>query len=71
MLDLIPKEIAIGEIYFPPLLISGFVAIICTSITVRIFNTIKWYKYVSSPPLVELSIAIIYTVLISTFIFPS
>ncbi|HIF9195198.1 TPA: DUF1656 domain-containing protein [Photobacterium damselae] len=71
MLDLIPKEIAIGEIYFPPLLISGFVAIICTSITVRIFNTFKWYKYVSSPPLVELSIAIIYTVLISTFIFPS
>ncbi|MGS4883128.1 DUF1656 domain-containing protein [Photobacterium damselae] len=71
MLDLIPKEIAIGEIYFPPQLISGFVAIICTSITVRIFNTFKWYKYVSSPPLVELSIAVIYTVLISTFIFPS
>ncbi|ENX3947051.1 DUF1656 domain-containing protein [Photobacterium damselae] len=71
MLDLIPKEIAIGEIYFPPLLISGFVAIICTSITVRIFNTFKWYKYVSCPPLVELSIAVIYTVLISTFIFPS
>ncbi|HIF9077937.1 DUF1656 domain-containing protein [Photobacterium damselae] len=71
MLNLIPKEIAIGEIYFPPLLISGFIAVICTSITVRIFNTIKWYKYVSNPPLVELSIAIIYIVLISTFIFPS
>ncbi|WP_423809362.1 DUF1656 domain-containing protein [Photobacterium carnosum] len=71
MLNLVPKEIAIGEIYFPPLLISGFIAIICTSLTVRLFNTVKWYRYVSNSPLVELSIAVIYTVLISTFIFPS
>ncbi|WP_354003820.1 DUF1656 domain-containing protein [Vibrio marisflavi] len=71
MLDHIPKEIAIGEIYLPPLLISGFFAVFFTSITVRIFNRMRWYKYVLSPPLVELCITVIYTIFISTFIFPS
>ncbi|MGF1727777.1 DUF1656 domain-containing protein [Photobacterium nomapromontoriensis] len=71
MLSTIPKEIALGDIYLPPLLVAGFVAVICTSLTVRVLNKLKWHRYVASPPLVELSIAVIYTVLLGTFVFPS
>ncbi|MBA5761267.1 DUF1656 domain-containing protein [Vibrio sp. 404] len=71
MFSAIPKEIAIGDIYLPPLLVAGFLGVICTSLTTRLLNKLRWHRYVASPPLVELSMAIIYTVLIGTFVFPS
>ncbi|KAB1458400.1 DUF1656 domain-containing protein [Vibrio panuliri] len=66
-----PQEIAIGDIYLPPLLVASVLGVICTSLTTRLFNRLRWHRYVVSPPLVELSLAIIYTVLIGTFVFPS
>lgn len=71
MFNTIPKEIAMGDIYLPPLLVAGFLAVIFTSLTVRLLNKLKWHRYFASPPLVELSITIIYTVLLGTFVFPS
>jgi hypothetical protein len=69
--SVIPKEIAMGDIYLPPLLVAGFVAIMFTALTVRLLNKLRWHKYVASQPLVELSIAVIYTVLLGTFVFPA
>ncbi|WP_162047673.1 DUF1656 domain-containing protein [Vibrio taketomensis] len=71
MLSSIPREIAIGDIYLPPLLVAGFLGVVCTSLTTRLLNRLRWHRYVASPPLVELSIAIIYTVLIGTLVIPS
>ncbi|WP_428797129.1 DUF1656 domain-containing protein [Vibrio kasasachensis] len=71
MFSVIPKEIAIGDIYLPPLLVAGFLGVICTSLTARLLNTLRWHRYVVSPPLVELSMVVIYTVLIGTFVLPS
>ncbi|ROV58106.1 DUF1656 domain-containing protein [Vibrio ponticus] len=71
LLTAIPQEIAIGDIYLPPLLVAGFFGVICTSLTTRLLNRLRWHRYVVSPPLVEMSMAIIYTVLIGTFVFPS
>lgn len=71
MFSVIPKEIAMGDIYLPPLLVAGFVAIMFTALTVRLLNKLRWHKYVASQPLVELSIAVIYTVLLGTFVFPA
>ncbi|KLV05589.1 hypothetical protein ABT56_11140 [Photobacterium aquae] len=70
-MNAIPKEIAIGDIYLPPLLVAGFLGVVCTSLTARLLNKLQWHRYVASPPLAELCIAIVYTVLIGTYVFPS
>ena len=71
MFSSIPKEIAAGSIYLPPLLVAGFVAVICTALSVKLLNKLRWHRYVANPPLVELAVAIIYTVLLGTFVFPA
>lgn len=63
-----PHEFAIGEVFMPPMLIASLLGVIATVLTVRQLNRYRLSKYLSNPPLVFLAIAIIYTVLISTFV---
>jgi hypothetical protein len=67
----IPHEIAISDIYIPPLLAAAFFGLVLTSLTVRLLNKLRWHRYFACPPLVELSLTAIYTVLIGTFLIPS
>ncbi len=67
----IPREIPLGDIYIPPLLAAAFIGLVLTSLTVRLMNKLRWHRYFACPPLVELSLTVIYTVLIGTFFIPS
>ncbi|WP_261396560.1 DUF1656 domain-containing protein [Photobacterium rosenbergii] len=67
----VPHEIAFGDLYLPPLLVAALIGLICTSLTVRILNRLRWFRHVANPPLVELSLAVIYTVVVGTYVFPS
>lgn len=67
----IPREIALSDIYIPPLLAAAFLGVVITSLTVRLMNKLRWHRYFACPPLVELSLTVIYTVLIGTFFIPS
>lgn len=67
----IPREIAISDIYVPPLLVAAFFGLVLTSLTVRLFNKLRWHRYFVCPPLVELALAVIFTVLIGTFLIPA
>jgi len=67
----IPREIAISDIYIPPLMAAAFFALFLTSLTVRLLNKLRWHRYFVCPPLVELALSVIYTVLIGTFLIPS
>lgn len=71
MLSRSPIEIALSDMYLPPLLVAALLALLCTSITVRLFNRLNWHRFIVSPQLVELALTVIYTVLISTFVIPS
>ncbi|ELR66246.1 hypothetical protein C942_04908 [Photobacterium marinum] len=64
----IPREIAFSDIYVPPLLVAALLGLVLTSVTVRLLNKLRWHRFFVSPPLVELSLAVIYTVLISIFL---
>ena len=64
----IPHEFAIGGIYMPPLLVAGILGVIITVMTVRVFNRYRLSRYFFYPPLVSLSMVVIYTVFIGTFI---
>ena len=68
MFDLIPNEFAIGGVYLPPLLICGVLGLLLATWTARMLNKHRLSRYFFYPPLVFVSLAVIYTVLIGTFI---
>ena len=68
MFDLIPNEFAIGGVYLPPLLICGVLGLLLATCTARMLNKYRLARHFFYPPLVFVSLAVIYTVLIGTFI---
>jgi H+/Cl- antiporter ClcA len=68
ILKQIPHEFVIGEVYMPPLLIAAFFGALAAYITVRLLNHYRLSKYFFYPPLVSLSLMVIFTVLIGTFV---
>jgi len=63
-----PHEFAIGGVYLPPLLVAAFFGAIAAMVTGQLLNRYRLSRYLFYPPLVLLSLMIIYTVLIGTFI---
>ncbi len=63
-----PHEFAIGEVYFPPLLITVMLAYFITVVLVFIANKLGWQRVIVMPALVELCLVAIITVLLSRFI---
>ena len=68
MFDLIPNEFAIGEVYLPPLLICGVLGLLLATWSAQMLNKYRLSRHFFYPPLVFVSLAVIYTVLIGTFI---
>ena len=70
-MNLFPSEFAAGDIYFPPLLIASIVGLILAWLTAQTLNRYRLSRFFFYPPLVLLAFAVIYTVLIGTFVIPS
>ena len=70
-MNLVPSEFAIAEVYFPPLLIATIIAIIAAWATTQLLNRFRLSRFFYYPPLVFLSLVVIYTVILGTFVIPS
>jgi hypothetical protein len=70
-MNFIPSEFAIGDVYFPPLLIAAVLGVILAWLTAKQLNRYRLSRFFFYPPLVLLAFAVIYTVLIGTFVIPS
>ena len=68
MLKQIPHEFVIGDVYMPPLLIAALLGAIAAYVTIQLLNRYRLSRYFFYPPLVSLSLMIIYTVFIGTFV---
>lgn len=66
----IPHEFFIGEVYLPPLLIASFLGVLLAALTAVVLNRYRLSRFFFYPPLVFVSLAVIYTGLIGTFIIP-
>jgi hypothetical protein len=64
----IPHEFAIGEVFMPPLLVASLLGLLAAMVTAHLLNRYRLSRFFFYPPLVFLSLMIIYTVLIGTFI---
>ena len=63
-----PHEIAIGGVYFPPILIAAVLGALAALATGRALDRVRLSKYFFYPPLLMLSLTVIYTVVIGTFV---
>lgn len=61
-----PHELAIADVYLPPLLVAALLGSIFAVIATRALNRYRLSRYFFYPPLVQLALAIIFTVLIGT-----
>jgi hypothetical protein len=67
-MSLIPHEIALGEVFMPPLLVAGTLAVVATVMTVHLLNRYRLSRYFYYAPLVFVALTVIYTVVIGTFL---
>lgn len=61
----IPSEFAIGEVYFPPELFVGLLAIVLAVVTARLMNRWRLSRLFFFPPAVFVAFIVIYAGLIS------
>lgn len=52
-------EISIGGVFFPPLLLLGFLALALTGVLSRLFQIIGLYRFVAYRPLVDLALFVL------------
>ncbi len=70
-MNLIPSEFAIGEVYFPPLLIAALLGFVLAWLTGQMLSRYRLSRFFFYPPLVLIALAVIYTTIIMTFAIPS
>lgn len=68
---LIPSEFALGEVYLPPLLVSGILGMLAAMLAANLLNRLRLSRFFFYPPLVLLALAVLFTVGIGTWIIPS
>ena len=66
-----PREVEIRGIYFPPLLLSVLLGLFLAWLSLMALYRFKIDRYIEDPKVAFLSLSVIYTVLLSTFVFPS
>jgi len=67
----VPSEVAIGGVYFPPLLIAAVLGVVAALVTALLLNRYRLSRFFFYPPLVFLALAVIYTGVVGTFWIPA
>jgi hypothetical protein len=67
---MIPHELYVGEVFFPPMLLDAALGLAVASITAWLLNRLRLSRYLYHPSLVLIALAVIYTGLFSIFLIP-
>lgn len=70
-MQLIPIEVALGGVYFPPLFLASLLGASAAAATAYGLNRYRLSRFFYYPPVVFLALAVIYTGLIGTFVIPA
>ena len=69
-MQLIPSEVELLGVYFPPLFLAGLLGAVAAAATAYALNRYRLSRFFYYPPVVFLALAVIYTGLIGTFVIP-
>lgn len=67
-MHLIPHELNLGDVLFPPMLLAGILGLVAAWLTARLLNRFRLSRYFYYPPLVLIALTVIYIGLISIFL---
>ncbi len=68
---LIPSEVDLTGVYFPPLLVNATLGLLMTIVTVFLLNRYRLSRYFFFPQLVMAALTAIYTVILSLWVIPA
>jgi hypothetical protein len=63
-------EIAIGGIYFPPVMLAMLLGILLAGITAKLLNRLNLTRFIWHPPLFFVALTVVCTRLVGLFILP-
>ena len=66
----IPMEIAIGGIYFPPVMFAILTGVILSGLVARLLNRLNLTRFIWHPPLFFVALTVVCTRLVDLFIIP-
>ena len=66
----IPHEVSISGIYFPPMLLAGILGVAAAALTAVLLNRYRLSRFFAYPPLIFVSLSIIFTSLIGVLWIP-
>ena len=66
----VPMEIAIGGIYFPPVMFAILLGVLLAGIAARLLNKLHLTRFIWHPPLFFVALAVVCTRLVGLFIIP-
>ncbi len=66
----VPIEFTIGGVYMPPLLIASVMGVLTAMVVARLLNSYRLSKYFFYPPLVFVSMVLIFTAIYGMSIIP-
>jgi len=69
-MNLIPHEVHLGEVFFPPMLVDAALGLVAAALTALLLNRFRVSRYFYYPPLVLIALAVLYTGLFSIFLVP-
>ena len=64
----VPHELAFGGVYVSPLLVAWVLGIAATVASASYLNRRRWSRLLANPTLVLVSLNLVFTVLIGTFL---
>jgi len=67
----VPSEVAISGVYVPPLLLAAIIGTVLAVVTASLLNRTRLSRHFFYPPLVFVTMTVIYTVVIGTFFIPA
>lgn len=62
-----PHELALGDVYFSPMLLVIIVAFLAAGVTALVFNKLKVSRFVAAPSYVFVAMVVLYMVLIDAY----
>lgn len=66
-----PHDLFIGDVYLPPLLAAAIVALVAATYTVKFMHRRELMTHFANPPLVFIALAVTYTVILGSTLFPT
>jgi hypothetical protein len=66
-----PNDISLMGVYLPPLFVSFLLSLAIASVTMRALSGLGIIVWFSNPPLVYFAFVAVYTVALSSTVFPS